>query len=224
MNNELKNNSGFTPFEFYTEVQLDEVTGHSVINLKELLEKLKMVSGSVIYCHTFRTMLLHHFITEGFKNDFAHWVIDALNEEELGERLVSIDLIEYTAIRAYREKMTQIIEEYLARNPAAATRNAREERRFFFCSTYSFVVTTGKIAHTLEEFANQLHRCSNNSIFFHFIEARLRVGQPINDFSIWLSQSLGKQGLAEKINKLDPYIYTLEQLKEKISELVEQEL
>ena len=224
MNQSAETASGFEPFEFFTEVQLVEVTGKSALNLNDLLEHLKTVSGSVIYCHTFRTMMMHHFITNGFRNDFAFWVMDALGDDALSERLSSIDLIEHTTVRSYREKMIQIIEEHLAAQPGAGERNAREEDRFFLCHAHSFVVSTGRVAHSLEEFANHLARCSNNSIFFHFIEARLRVGAPINDFSLWVAQSLDNLPLAKKINTLDPYVVTLNDLKDQIRTLVEKEL
>jgi len=212
------------PFQFYTEVQLVEVTGESVINLVELLDKLKAVGGSVIYCHTFRTMMMHHFLTNGFRNDFAHWVMDALGDDALGERLASIDQIEYTTIRSYREKMIEIIGGHLKNNPGAGERNAREEDRFFLCNAHSFIIPTGREAHNLEDLSNHLGRCSNNSLFFHFIEARLRVGAPVNDFSVWIAQNIGNMDLAENINKLDPYAYTLTQLRDKIRGLIEKEL
>jgi hypothetical protein len=212
------------PFEFYTAVQLVEATGDSVLNLGEMLDRLRSVSGSVIYCHTFRTMLMQHFITEGFRNDFAFWVGDALGDDELSERLSAIDLIDYTTIRAYREKMISIIEEHLKKHPRAASHDAREHDRFHLCSAHTFVIPTGRRAATLEEFANHLARCSRNSIFFHFVEARLRVGLPINDFSLWIAQRFERQDLADAINRLNPYVCTLDQLRESICALVEQEL
>ncbi|MEW5945044.1 MAG: DUF5752 family protein [bacterium] len=214
----------FKPFEFYTEVHLVELTGESALSLEELFHYLKTLGGSVIYCHTFQTLLMHHFITDGFRNDFAQWVIDAIGDDELGERLASIDLIEYTSIRAYREKMIEIMEEHFEKCPECVSRKAQEARRFFFCNSISFAVRTGRTANSLEEFANHLRRSSRSSVFFHFIESRLRVGVPINDFSVWLSQSFGMNDLAKKINALDPYVRTLDELKDEISALVEKEL
>ena len=179
----------YQPFEFFNEAHLVEVTKDTAKNLKEMLHHLKNVSGSVIYCHTFQTMLRHHFITTGFRNDFAQWVIDAFGDEELGERLSSIDLIEYTTIRDYRNKMIEIVGDHLGRNNGIASRPAREGHRFFFCSSMSFMIPTGRVAHDLRQFAEHLRQCSNSSVFFHFIEARLRVGLPLNDYSVWLIQS-----------------------------------
>jgi len=214
----------FRPFQFYTQLRLIEMTGERANTLGQLLEYLKTVSGSVIYCHTFQTMLQHHFITSGFRNDFALWVEDAIGDRELGERLAAIDQIEYTTIRSYREKMIEIVEDHISKDKSMTKRKARKNQDFFLCSCLSFVIPTNREAHSLEEFSNHLQRCSNSSIFFHFVEARLRVGTLQNDFSVWLIQSLGMKELADKINALDPYACSLGQLKEKIVELVETEL
>lgn len=212
------------PFNFFTEVQLVEATGETAVNLTELLHHLETASGSVIFCHTFRTLNVHHFIIEGFQNDFAFWVGDALGDDELSERLSSIDLVEYTTIRSFRERMIEIIKEHIEKNPASASRSARDEDRFFFCSAHSFVLPSGRRANNLEELANHIGRCSQNSLFFHFIEARLRVGEPINDFSVWIAQTIQNQQLADSVNALNPYIYTLDQLRSKIISLIETEI
>ncbi|HOO56726.1 MAG TPA: DUF5752 family protein [bacterium] len=214
----------FQPFEFFTEAHLVEVTGISAKNLNELLDNLHRVSGSVIYCHTFKTMLEHHFITEGFRNDFALWIMDSIGDEELGERLSSIDLIDYVTLRDYRMKMIEIIKDHLSVYPEAGDRPAKQGNPFFFCEANTYFMTTYRVANTLEEFANHLRRSSRNSIFFHFIESRLRVGATINDFSVWMIQSLGMNELGRKINALDPYKYSLDDLKDQICELVETEL
>jgi hypothetical protein len=58
------------------------------------------------------------------------------------------------------------------------------------------------------------------ALYFHFFEARLRLERRTNDFSAWLS-SIGETELAEQIDRLNPYDYTLDELKQKIIELAE---
>jgi hypothetical protein len=60
-----------------------------------------------------------------------------------------------------------------------------------------------------------------DSIYFHIFEARLRLQKGTNDFSIWMADSLGEKELAEKIANIDPYIYTIENLRSKIIEYIE---
>ena len=61
-------------------------------------------------------------------------------------------------------------------------------------------------------------RISKNSLFFHFLEARLRLGRNSNDFSDWL-QAQGEPDLASSINKLNPYEVTLDELRTQIAQL-----
>jgi hypothetical protein len=58
------------------------------------------------------------------------------------------------------------------------------------------------------------------ALYFHFFEARLRLERRTNDFSAWLG-SIGETELAERIDRLNPYDYTLDELKQKIIELAE---
>jgi hypothetical protein len=59
---------------------------------------------------------------------------------------------------------------------------------------------------------------TNACLHFHFFEARLRLERPTNDFSQWLAD-LGETRLALKIDKLNPYAMTLEELKHEIVKL-----
>ena len=59
-----------------------------------------------IFYHTFQTLGQHHFLTEGFSNDFAQWVLAALNQAELAERLASIDIRDYVSIAELRADLS----------------------------------------------------------------------------------------------------------------------
>jgi hypothetical protein len=76
------------------------------------------------------------------------------------------------------------------------------------------------VAYDLTEFTDILGRIGIDSIYFHLFEARLRLGRPTNDFSLWIESSLGKSGLAGRIAKLDPYTCTLESLRARILEMI----
>jgi hypothetical protein len=62
------------------------------------------------------------------------------------------------------------------------------------------------------------------SLYFHIFEARLRLQRGTNDLSLWLDDSLGEKELAEQITRLDPYNYTMENLREIIIRLCEKKL
>jgi hypothetical protein len=76
-------------------------------------------------------------------------------------------------------------------------------------------VPTGFVAGSVSEFVDSLASVTNDCLYFHFFEARLRLERPTNDFSQWL-RDLGQTRLAAKIDALNPYAMTLDELKHEI--------
>jgi len=212
------------PFRFYTRWHLSELLGIKASNLGQLLEHIKNVPGSCIYHHTHRFLQQHQYLSPEPPNDFAYWVRGVLGDDELGERLASIDTIQYKTIRSLREKIVETIEEYLKDNPRANLRFAREDEQFHFIKSVSFIAPTNDTATDLREFADALKKVTIDSIYFHIFEAHLRLEKGTNDFSNWLETSLQENGLAAKIARLDPYTYTLDGLRKTILKIVEKRL
>ena len=77
---------------------------------------------------------------------------------------------------------------------------------------------TGLVAQDVPEFFAKLPSITNTSLYFHLLEARLRLGRATNDFSQWLTWR-NRLDLAEGIDRLDPYAVTLDELKDQIVEL-----
>ncbi len=209
------------PFKFCTRLHLSELTGLRATTLSQLLALIKEVPGSCIYHHTHRFLQQHQYLSPEPPNDFAFWVTDILGEDELGERLVSIDTMQYSAIRDLREKIASTIENYLKDNPLAKLKFARAEEEFHFIKSVSFILPTNYIVYDLKGFAEVLRKITVDAIYFHIFEARLRLEKPTNDFSYWIENSLGDKELADKISGLDPYTRTLEDLRNKIIQMVE---
>ncbi len=209
------------PFKFYTRLHLTELTGLKAASLEQLLEFIKEVSGSSIYQHTHRFLQQHQFLSPEPPNDFAYWVTTVLGEEKLGERLASIDTIQYSTIRGLREKIAQTIQDYLKNKPLAKQKFADPGEEFHFMKSISFVIPTNYVARNLKEFAEILDKITIDSIYFHIFEARLRIEKGKNDFSNWVENSIGEKKLAEEISKLDPYTYSMEDLRKKIIKIVE---
>ena len=205
------------PFVFYTERRLVALTGLRARNLTELLGFLRGGPGSSIFYHTHHMYLSHHFETPMFSNDFALWVSEALQEEEMGEKLAAIDLLSFTSVRQLREAIISTIESDLAEN-GRRLRECPPGDEFHFCRSKSFMMPTGLVARDPNEFFALLPRVSNVSLFFHFFEARLRLERPTNDFSQWLAWR-GEERLAKAVDELDPYIMTLDELRNRIIDL-----
>jgi hypothetical protein len=209
------------PFRFFTRLNLTELTGLKARNLAQLLELLREVPGSSIYHHTHRFLQQHQYHSPEPPNDFAYWVTENLGEDVLGERLASIDIVQFSEIRRLRERIIEEIEVYLREEPSAQLRFAREGQEFHFMKSLSFFIPTPHVAYDLAEFAEVLKKITIDSIYFHIFEARLRVGKGMNDFSNWFSASLDEKDLAADIARLDPYTQTLEDLRQRIIGLIE---
>ena len=151
-----------------------------------------------------------------FTNDFALWASEALQEEALAERLSGIDLLAYTTVRSLRLAILRIIEKEIG--AAGTTRGCPSGDEFHFCRSKSFVMKTGLVAANPAEFFDLLPCVSNESLFFHFFEARLRLGRLTNDFSHWFARR-GEARLAQRLDALDPYRVTLDEFRDRIIDL-----
>jgi hypothetical protein len=212
------------PFVFYTRLHLSELTGLRASTLGQLLELIKEVNGSCIYHHTHRFLQQHQHLSPEPPNDFAYWVTEVLGEDELGERLASIDAIQFTTIRSLREKIVATIEKYLNDNPLAKVRFSREGEEFHFIKSVSFVLPTNYAAYDLKDFIDILSKITVDSIYYHIFEARLRLEKNTNDFSNWIGTSIGDEKLAKEISNLDPYTFTLEGLRNKVIKIVKRRI
>ncbi|MDP3142337.1 MAG: DUF5752 family protein [Candidatus Omnitrophota bacterium] len=209
------------PFRFYTRLHLSELTGLKAFTLNQLLELIKEVPGSSIYHHTHRFLQQHQYLSPEPPNDFAYWVTEMLGEDELGERLSSIDTIQFSTIRSLRERIIEAIEQYLKDNPATEKRFARQGEEFHFIKCISFILPTHYVAYDLKDFVEILNKITIDSIYFHIFESRLRLERRANDFSNWIETSIGDKDLAKKISGLDPYTHTLEDLRKVLIATIE---
>ncbi|MBZ5630164.1 MAG: DUF5752 family protein [Acidobacteriia bacterium] len=207
------------PFYFSSAAHLLRIGRERATNLSELLEALRTCPNDSIFQHTFQTLQEHHFIREGFSNDFAHWAFAACNEVGLAERLAAIDVREFTSIPDLRGRLVAIVEEYLKRNPRARERAALEE--FYFCASDTVVIPTPFVARNLREFIDSLRKVSIHSIHYHFIEARLRLKLNSNDFSLWLEEEMDLGSVGQRLNRIDIYTLTLHDIRELILRILE---
>ena len=210
------------PFRFYAHAHLKEITGRKAHNLTELLQGLDEVSGSVIYYHTHHFLEEHQYLSPEPANDFALWITDELTNELLGEKVAGIDTFAFPTIAALRARIISVIKEYLEANQDNHT--VDDDRAFYFIKSVSYIFQTAFVAHDLREFVEVLNRISIHSLSYHMFEARLRLKKGVNDFSIWIEESLGDKELADSLASLDPYLYTLEGLRTQIIELVQKRI
>lgn len=212
------------PFRFKASLMLQEATGLRASNLPELITLLRQVPEACVYYHTHFFLMQHHFLTPEPTHDFAYWVGEVLGEKPLGELLASVDTIQYADLRSLREALVGTIAEYLEKTPAAGMRFVSPGSEFFFTKSVYIIMPTAYTATTLKAFAEALQHVSLHSLYFHIFDARLRLGRPGNDFSVWFEEHLGLSELARRVTNLDPYVHTMEELRSIVLSLVQHEL
>lgn len=208
------------PFYFNTSENLLRIGRQRAGTLCELLTAVQTCPEDSIFQHTFRTLQEHHFIRQGFSNDFAHWSLFACHEPALAEQLASVDVREFTAIEGLRGRMIEIIDGFLQNHPKSGTRPANEP--FYFCASDLVVLPTKYAPDTLPGFLDGINQVSIHSIHHHFIEARLRLRRMSNDFSNWLEQEVGLKQPADAIERIDIYTNTMEGVRLQIARIVSQ--
>ncbi len=186
--------------------------------MAELLAELRQAPGSSIFYHTHHRFLSHHFQKPVVYNDFAVWASTAVQAEMLSEKLAILDLRQFASIRQLRETIISLVEDFL-RDIDGLARECLPGDEFHFCRSKSFIMPTGIVAENPADLARKLPAITNVSLYFHFVEARLRMERATNDFSQWL-RAWGEQGMAREIDAIDPYALTLEELKGAIVSLL----
>ena len=209
-----------TPFEFMQCVSIHKSTGKKAGNLHQLRDVIAEASEESIVYHNYQYFQKGHM--REYTNDFAEWVGESLGEKALAEHLSNIDPYDYKEIGALRNELLGLIDAYLARVPN--TKEAMLGDEFYFNETVTFIFPVGIRARNLAEFLAAIKYIEENSIYYHFYEARIRLGRGNDDFSRWFEDTLGEKDLAVKIRAVDPFMYTVEQIRTFIAGLVEEEV
>src|SRR3981189_1928928 len=145
-------NTAETPFEFVTVSYLTRIGNQSAGTLAEFLTGLENCSDASIFHHTFQTLGSHHFLTEGFSNDFAQWVFAHTKRNGLAEQLAALDIRDYVSIAALRHDLCLLVGAFCAAFPHFAGQSALE--RFYFCESVEVTTPLRRSACTLDEFAD----------------------------------------------------------------------
>jgi hypothetical protein len=210
------------PFQFVTAAYLIRIENQRAMTIAELMGCLDQASDATIFYHTFQTLGQHHFLTEGFSNDFAQWVLASLNQPVLAERLASIDIRDYVSIAELRGDLRHIVAEFCETHPKQSEQSAFEP--FYFIQAIEVTRPLPWDAKTLPGFRAGLERLSHASFYYHFVASRLRLQLRTNDFSHWFEQALGLPQLAARADRIDIYINTLDTARKELIELVDREI
>ena len=204
-------------FQFRTKLDQTLLLGIKAKNAEELLEGIRVVPKSSIYYHTHRFLQQHHYLSPEPPNDFAYWISEVVNDALLGEKLSSIDIVQFHSIGDLRKRLEELITSHLA--AVENTVDCPRGEEFHFMASQTFAFSVPYVAHDLSEFRDILQRVSIASIYYHMFDATLRLEAGENDFSKWF-RALGKSQLAEEVKRVDPYTHTLEGLRKRILVMV----
>ncbi len=207
-------------FELKLCVTILKSTGRKAKNLRELKEALAGVSDGAIAHHTYQYFLKGHILE--YTNDFAHWAGESIEERALAERLSNIDPYDYASIQDLRQDLIGAVDDYLTQFPEP--RDALLGDEFHFNETISLVFPAGVWARNLAEFLMAMKYAEGSSLYYHFYDARVRLGNKADDFSQWLEEGLEKPEVARRIRAIDPFVHNLEAIRERIVEAVEEEV
>lgn len=202
---------------------LSIATGTSAQNLRELRDRMRSVPASSLYFHFWGAYLRPGFEEPEYNNDFALWAKYGLNDLALAERLSVIDPPSFGDLEALREELVDVVEQRLYEREYIPW--APPDREFHFIRAILVVLDTGMRIRRPEALAKALPKLSPSSLFYHFIEARRRPPEGIDDFRAWLAEFGDRYAeLIERIADIDPSFVTLTRLRRQLSQAFEQHL
>jgi hypothetical protein len=207
---------GIEPFKVKDCALIAVSTSKRAQNLRELRDGIASVHSESIYYHFLGALLRPRTTDPQLGNDFALWTSDCLGDEEMAEDLASIDPTETCNAEALRKKLIEVIEKRLAEsrgNPSAGTNH-----KFHFVRSQVVVFDTQREAITPQALPRLLPKFSPGTMFYHFIDARWRNPESVDDFQPWIER-FGNHysGLIRELASVQPYFVDLEELRDQLT-------
>jgi hypothetical protein len=192
-------------------------------NLRELLQILREAPEAVLYYHIFQSRLALTDPDVEYPNDFALWAAEALQDAKLAEKLSSFDPFDYQNLSQVRAAVLDIIEDYLWDLPSIPW--ARPGFELYLCQASTAVIQSLTPVYTLAEFCAGFQQVGLDSLYYHFFEARWRLGvRKVDDFSFWIEYNFDLPKLVEDIRDIDIYFYSLPELRRTLLDLFNERL
>jgi hypothetical protein len=189
------------------------------MNLRELEERLNTCPVECLFHHFCETVIRPTFDDPDYPNDFAQWASRQLRDRVLAERLANINPYKPGSLEDLRKVVLDIIQERLSELdyiPWAPNGNV-----FHFMQAVTVVFDTGITVDSIKELSNQLPQMTLGSIYYHFVEARRRTDNNVDDFSVWLSdKGESTQPLLKALSEIDFYFLSLTELKQTLIDTV----
>lgn len=206
-------------FEFKQCVSIVKSTGKKAKNLRELRGLIARIGDESLFHHVYQYFLKGHMLE--YTNDFSEWAGESLEERALAERLASLDPYTLKSVNNVRKELLREIDIFLDVFPEP--RDVVEGKEFYFNETINLVFPVGVKTKNLAEFLVALQHIDAGSIYYHFYDSRVRLGEGVmDDFSMWIEHTLGRKNVAEQIRAIDPFMHSVEKIRELVKEIVEE--
>jgi len=208
------------PFHFVACLELREFVGVRAENERQLAERIEEVPLDSIYYHTHGFFLRHRFVAGTYPNDFATWVAVQVRDRVLGERLAMVEPAEFADLQSLREELVSVIDDHL--RVLQIDPGALFGEPFDFIESHIVEIPTGVTVRSLQEFRDALLDIDVSAVYFHLVEARMRLGRGQNDFAAWLERGLGLSRLAARVRAVDPYAGSMERARTRLIQLCDE--
>jgi hypothetical protein len=200
--------SNSQPFELKDCALIALATGRRAMTLRELRDGLETIDPGSIYYHFWGGLLRPRFDDPEYNNDFASWARHALHDWVLAERLSVIDPSVIEGMEALRQELIEVIEERLDEREVVPW--SRPDQQFHFLTSQIVVFDTHRRLAAPQELLAALPTMSRGSVFYHFIDARRRHPERLDDFRAWLTgRDEDHTLLCRQLSDLDPFFTSL---------------
>lgn len=191
-------------------------TGTDAWTLKELRDGIRRIHPGSIYHHFWGGLLQPRFEEREYDNDFSAWVQHGLHDAVLAERLAAIAPTDFAGMEDLRQELVEIIEERLDESDRLAWLIAGQP--FQFIQSQMVVFDTRTRVGQPEALAQVMPLFATGTVFYHFIDARRRSADKVDDFSAWLA-SYGDRyaALIQRLANVDPYFGSLTELRQRLA-------
>lgn len=198
-------------------------TGERAQNLRELRDGLASAHPGCIYHHFWGILLRPSSHNLEYQNDFAAWAHHGLHDRAMAERLALFDPLDFDDLEGLRREVIEVIEQRLDETDWKPLAKAKQQ--FHFIRSQIVVFDTRITISEPGQLKDLISHLAVGSIFFHFLDARLRTQSRNDDFTEWLMGFGGKYiTWTEKLATVDPYLKSLAELRLQVAKVMQENL
>jgi hypothetical protein len=191
-------------------------TGSRARDLRELRDGIARADVACIYYHFWGGLLRPTFGDPKYHNGFAIWIDHALHNKALAERLSVIDPKDFPDTNDLRAHLLNVLDSELKECVDSAA--AAEDNLFDFIRSQIVVFATEHALTDPSELPSAVEGMTRTSVFYHFVDARRRTPDAVDDFTTWLNDIDRERyrELTSRLSGIDPFFLTLSETRDEL--------